>query len=82
MSDPTKTFKMDGKVFTLSRSSVVKAVRNLQPGPIRKYSVLIEGVRYPIIQVIARVTGLPPLVITPAGAYKVLRDLDFQLDAA
>lgn len=51
------TITLGGKAITLSRNAVEQAVRHIKPGPIKKYTVLIRGVRYPIKQAFSAASG-------------------------
>ncbi len=75
-----QTFTVGGKVVTLNKSAVEQAVRHIKPGPIKKYSVLIRGVRYPIKQAVSAASGQPAAVFIATDAYRILKRLGFQVD--
>jgi hypothetical protein len=75
-----QTFTIGGKAITLSKNAVEQAVRHIEPGPIKKYSVLIRGVRYPIKQAISAASGQPSAVFIATDAYRILERLGFQVD--
>jgi hypothetical protein len=81
VSDLKRNFTIGGKAVVLSQNSVIAAVRNVPPRPIRKYSVVIGGIRYPIKQVISVATGQPPAAFVGTDAYRILRRLEFEVDA-
>jgi hypothetical protein len=74
------TFTLRGRTFEKSSEDFAKAIKGLEPGRIQKYSTLINGKRYPIRQVLAAVTKLPPIAITSQDAYRVLEKLGFSVD--
>ena len=74
-------FTVKGKIFDISREQIVSAVKGKQPKPIKKYYVEIEGIRYPIKQVIELVTGLHPIDFTSMYANDILSRLGFEVKA-
>jgi len=74
------TFTLRGRTFEKSSEDFAKAIKGLEPGRIQKYSTLINGKRYPIRQVLAAVTKLPPIAITSQDAYRVLERFGFSVD--
>lgn len=72
-------FVLRGKSFIIDREDVKKAVRGLDPEAIRKYSVEIGNVEYPIKQVVAKITGYPPAAFTTQDAYSILKKLGFKI---
>ncbi len=78
--DPTITFTLRGKTFDKRKEDFVKAMKDLEPGRIQKYSALIGGKRYPIRQVLAAVTNLPTIAITSQDAYRVLEKFGFPVE--
>lgn len=75
------TFTLRGKTFEKCREDFVNATKVLQPGRIQKYSTVVSGKRYPIRQVLAAVTQLPPIAITSQDAYRVLERFGFAVDS-
>jgi hypothetical protein len=76
-----KTFKIGGKEVTLTRNAVEDSVRRMEPGPIRRYSVTINGVRFPIKQVVAAASGQPPAAFIATDAYRILNRLGFEIQS-
>ena len=74
-------FTLRGKTFEKEREDFIKAAKGMQPGRIQKYSTIINGNRHPIRQLVASVTGLPPIVITSQAAYRILEKYGFRIDA-
>jgi hypothetical protein len=72
-------FTVNGQQFQLSRAQVLEAMRNVEPGPLRSHSVVIEGTRYPVKQVFAQATGLDLLDFQTAVARRHLGRLGFEL---
>jgi hypothetical protein len=79
--DDERTFTLGGKEVVLSKKAVEISIRNAIPGPIKKYSVLIRGVRYPIKQVISLASGQPTAVFIATDAYRILKRLGFEVDS-
>ena len=79
--EESRTFTLGGKEVTLTKELVERVVRKLEPGPIRRYSVLINGTRYPIKQVVSAVSGQPPAAFIATDAFRVLKRLGFIVDA-
>jgi len=48
-----RTFTIGGKEVTLTKRSIEEAVRKTEPGSIRRYSVIVNGIRYPIKPVVS-----------------------------
>ena len=63
--DQTITFMLRGKLFEKRKDDFVKATKGLDPGRVQKYSMVVGGKRYPIRQVLAAVTKLPPSRLHP-----------------
>jgi len=66
----------------LTRESVEVVLDKLDPEPFKgkaKYYVEFRGRRYPIKQVLSAVTGLPKVSFTTMHAYKVLKELSFEV---
>ncbi len=51
-------FTLDGESFELTADLVRSRISNHVPGPIREYWVEIDGVRWPVKQVISLATGV------------------------
>ena len=47
-------FTMNGQAHRLTRAAVLKAMRGQIPGRIQTYAVDVEGVRFPVKQVLAQ----------------------------
>jgi len=71
-----------GKTYTLTRKDVEDVLRKLEPEELRgkaKYYIEFEGMKFPIKQVVAEVTGLPRVAFTAMHAYSVLTKLGFDV---
>jgi hypothetical protein len=77
IKEPMMRFILRGQGFDVSMSDVIRTAKKIQPGSIQKYSVRIDGINYPIRQVLAEVTGLKPIEITSQDAYRLLTRLGF-----
>lgn len=58
----------------------MKAAKQMEPGRVTKYSTVMGRKRYPIRQLLAAVTKLPPIAITSQDAYRVLDKFGFTID--
>jgi hypothetical protein len=72
-------FVVNGKAFTLTVNDVEKAMRGVEPEPVRSHVVVVKGQRYPVKQVFERATGLDRLDFTSATARRHLTKLGFKL---
>lgn len=75
-------FTIRGKKFNIKKEDIINAVKNADPDPFignRKYYVEINGIKYPIKQVISLVTGLPRVAFTAMDAYRILTKLGFEI---
>lgn len=68
-------FTVAGRRCRLTLDGVLRAVRGVEPGVIQRHAVEVEGVRYPVKQVVALATGLDPLDFNTNQARRVLREL-------
>lgn len=73
----TRRVKIAGRPFVLRNSDVVRAARNLDPEPIKRHFVVIDGRRFPPKQVMSAVTGLDRANFTSSQARRTLTRLGF-----
>lgn len=66
-----------GRPFTLRRSDVLKALRNVDPEPISSHFVVVGSRRFPPKQVIGEITGLDRADFTTHQARRTLLRLGF-----
>ncbi len=66
-----------GRPFTLRRSEVLKALRNVDPEPISSHFVVVDSRRFPPKQVIGEITGLDRADFTTHQARRTLLRLGF-----
>ena len=78
---PQLKFILRGKTFEKEVHDFLEAMVGKVPTKIRRYSTLINGVRYPIRQVVACATGLPSIAITSQDAYRILEKLGFSVES-
>lgn len=50
-------FTVKGKRMQVTTEDVIRKIRTVTPGPIRKHAVTIDGVAYPVKQAFAAATG-------------------------
>ena len=75
-------FTIGKKRVELTRERVEEVLEKLDPEPFKgkaKYYVEYKGRRYPIKQVLSAVTSLPRVSFTTRHAYKVLKELGFEV---
>lgn len=70
-------FTMNGEPHRLTRSTVVRTMRNQVPGRIQTYAVDIEGTRFPVKQVLAQSLRVPVTSFVSTRAQDLLTKLDF-----
>jgi len=72
-------FTIRGKIYELTQEDVLRKVANIEPQRIYEYYIEIGGRRYPIKQVLALATALPPISFTSKDAYDILSRLGFEI---
>ena len=70
---------LKGKAYDISREEVEKKMKGRQPEPIRKYFMIVNGVKYPPKQIIAEVLDLGRVEFTTLDAVNILRRLGFEI---
>jgi len=75
----TVDFTIGGKRVSLSKKAVESALRNVEPEPIRKYSVQVGDSEYPIKQVVSVASGIPIAAFISTDAYRILTRLGFEV---
>ena len=75
----TQNFIIRGDSFALSKNDVIKALRGLKPEEIRKYYIEVNGIRYPIKQVLFAAAKIALASFTSQDAFRVLKKLDFEI---
>lgn len=72
-------FTLRGKAFELQRNDFLAAAKGMSPGRIQKYSVVVNGKTFPIRQLVAAATAVPPIEITSQDAYRILQKFGFAI---
>lgn len=72
-------FTIDGRQFDLNGTSVETAMRGLRPDLIQQHAAVVNGVEYPVKQVLSVVTGIPRTDFTSQTAQRVLSRLGVPL---
>lgn len=72
-------FTISGQRHTLARDAVTKAMKRQSPGRIQTWSVDIEGVNFPVKQVLAQSLGIPTTEFISTRAQEILSKLGFQV---
>jgi len=73
-------FTIRGNSYEIGKEDIRQAVEGKAPGPIRTYYLEVNSKKYPIKQVLALVTGLPPISFTSVDAYRILDKLGYKID--
>jgi hypothetical protein len=68
------------KRYELTREDFIRAVKNVDPARVQRYSVTIGRRQYPTRQVVALATGRPTIEFTSAAAYRILQKFGFEID--
>ena len=64
----------------LTKEDFIRAVKNVPPARVQRYSVTIGRLQYPTRQVVALATGRPSIEFTSAAAYRILQKFGFDID--
>jgi len=72
-------FILSGNSYRSSKQEIEKALKKVEPDPIRKYYIDIDDRRYPIKQPIELITGLPRIAYTTMDAYRILNRCGFEI---
>lgn len=72
-------FTLDGKRYQLTRDAVIRSMRKQIPGRIQTYAVDIDGVRFPVKQVLAQALQIPVTTFVSTRAQDLLTKLDFEV---
>lgn len=72
-------FTLDGKRYQLSRDTVIRSMQKQVPGRIQTYAVDIDGVRFPVKQVLAQSLQIPVTTFVSTRAQDLLAKLDFEV---
>jgi len=75
----TRSFKLRGKVYRLSKADVERAAAKVEPRATDKYAVVIGGRAYPPKQLIEQTLHLPPVAFTTLDAQRILARLGFEV---
>lgn len=73
-------FTHRAKRYELTKEDFKRAVKNVPPTRVQKYSAKIRGKAYPTRQVVALGTGRPSIEFTSAAAYRILQKFGFEID--
>jgi hypothetical protein len=79
MTATTVKFTLRGRSFEKEKADVTRAAKDLTPGRIQKYSVVLNGTRFPIRQLVSALTGVPTIEITSQDAYRILQKFGFEI---
>ena len=72
-------FTLDGTRYHLTRDAVIRAMRKQYPGRLQTWAVDVEGVRFPVKQVLAQALQIPTTAFISTRAQDLLRKLDFEV---
>lgn len=68
-----------GKSFHLQIEDLERVTRDVDPAPLARYAVRLNGRWYPPKQVLSLVTGLPVAAFTTQDAYRTLARLGLEV---
>jgi len=77
-----ESFELRGKRIKLSRSDVEQRLRHVEPKPVTKYQVWINGKGYQPKQALAAAIGTPVADFTTMDATRILSRLGFEVTGA
>jgi hypothetical protein len=72
-------FTLDGNRYRLTRDMVIASMRSQIPGRVQTYAVDIDGVRFPVKQVLAQALRIPVTSFVSTRAQDLLTKLDFDV---
>jgi len=72
-------FTVKGRRYSLTKQAVEERLRDVQPEPVVRHAVVIEGRVFPPKQVLAEALGIDRLSFTTAQARDILDRLGFEL---
>ncbi|MEC4682533.1 MAG: hypothetical protein VST70_02475 [Nitrospirota bacterium] len=70
-------FTVSGNRYSISKREIEQKMRGIAPESTRKYRIAINGIDYPIKQVLESITGLSRSAFTSQEAMRVLRKFEF-----
>ena len=80
MTQGTKTFTIGGRQHSVSVSRVTKGLSGVEPQPVARYFVTVNGNRYPLKQAFSKGTGLPPVAFNSQQAYRILTSIGLEVE--
>ena len=72
-------FTLDGNRYRLTRDMVIASMRSQIPGRVQTYAVDIDGVRFPVKQVLAQALRIPVTSFVSTRAQDLLAKLSFNV---
>ena len=72
-------FIIAGKKLSLNKKAVEDALKQVKPDQVKKYSVHIGEMDYPIKQVVSVACDLPIAAFATPDAYRILKRLGFNV---
>jgi hypothetical protein len=75
----TVKFTLRGRAFEKGKEDLSRAAKELNPGRIQKYSAVVNGIRFPIRQLVSALTGVPTIEITSQDAYRILQKFGLEI---
>ena len=81
-SPDSRTFKLRGKMYRVSKADVERAAAKVEPRSTEKYAVMIGGRAFPPKQLIEVSLHLPPMAFTTMDAQRILTRLGFEVGSS
>lgn len=72
-------FTLDGTRYHLTRDIVIRSMRRQTPGRIHTYAVDVDGVTFPVKQVLAQSLGIPAASFISTRAQDILTKIGFDV---
>lgn len=73
---------VSGKEYEVTREEVIAKMQGVKPKAIRAWQVEVNGVTYPIKQVMETALGIPVLAFGSVNAFRLLSKLGFEVKPA
>lgn len=74
-------FVLRGNSYDLQQADISRAVKGIEPGPIRLYAITLDDRQFPIKQVVSLATGVSVAEFTAHDAFRILKKLGFEINS-
>lgn len=73
------TFTINGKQYTCSKKDVERTLKNLSPGKVNTYYIMVYGKRYPVKQALAETLKIGRSTFITTDAHRQLEKMGFKV---